>query len=276
MNMNKSSAQLVRGFSLIEIAIVLVIISVLLTIVVVPLSTQIEQRRRADTEKQLESIKEAIIGFALANNRFPCPSTDGVIYGAAASNGTESPVGGGACAVKLGYVPAVTLGIAPIDATGFAVDAWGSTKNRIIYAIADINIVAAGVCPAINHPLTTSPGGMKTATMDCLSSQKLITVCSATPVGGSPGAATGCSGVTLTSAAPFVLISLGSNAPTGAVAGSDEAHNVDGKLSANQDLYFVARTPSPIGAPGGEFDDIVVWPSLNTIFGRMVQAGKLP
>jgi hypothetical protein len=47
-------------------------------------------------------------------------------------------------------------------------------------------------------------------------------------------------------------------------------------LLANQDNYFVSRTPSVSTATGGEFDDIVTWGSLNTLFARMVQAGKLP
>ena len=120
-----------RGFSLIEIAVVLLIISVLISIVAIPLATQIEQQRVAETNKQLDVIKEALIGYALANGRLPCPATSG-------SNGTEAPIGGGACTVKAGYVPAATLGISPVDSSGFAIDAWGTTQNRIIYAVANI------------------------------------------------------------------------------------------------------------------------------------------
>ena len=258
-----------RGFSLIEIAVVLLIISVLISIVAIPLATQIEQQRVAETNKQLDVIKEALIGYALANGRLPCPATSG-------SNGTEAPIGGGACTVKAGYVPAATLGISPVDSSGFAIDAWGTTQNRIIYAVANIASASGTGCPAggVAFPLTTS-SGMKSATMDCLSYQstlspsKLLSVCSTTPT-GSAGAATACpTGATLTSSAPFVLISLGKNAPTGGTAG-DEAHNID------QDLFFVSHNPATAGATAGEFDDIVVWPSLNTLFARMVQAGKLP
>ena len=64
-----------NGFSLVEIAVVLVIISVLIAIVAVPLATQIEQRRTEATLKQLEVIKEALIGFATAKGRLPCPAT---------------------------------------------------------------------------------------------------------------------------------------------------------------------------------------------------------
>ena len=263
-----------RGFSLIEIAVVLLIISVLISIVAIPLATQIDQQRVTDTNKQLDLIKEAVIGFALANGRLPCPATDGTKYGTSNSNGMENPLGGGACMVKVGYVPAVTLGTYPVDSSGFAIDAWGTTQNRIIYAIADINITSINsTCPKlVNHPLTnsaTTGNDIKAATMDCLASKTLISVCSTTPIGAA-GAATACpAGATLTSSAPFVLISLGKNAPTGGTAG-DEAHNID------QDLFFVSHTPTTSGTAAGEFDDIVVWPSLNTLFARMVQAGKLP
>ena len=277
-----------NGFSLIEIAVVLVILSVLIAIVAVPLATQLDQQRTVETNKQLETIKEAIIGFALVNGRLPCPATDGNIYGATTSNGFESPQGGGPCTVKLGYVPAVTLGVSPVDTFGFAIDAWGMTQNRILYAVADINIAATiPVGPpcstAVNSPLTTAPTltndqSMRAATMDCLASKPLINVCSTNP-GVAAGTATACSPLTatLTSSAPFVLISLGKNAPTELAggAGADEAQNIDGRSKAQQDLVFVSHTPTA-GAANGEFDDIVVWPSLNTLFARMVQAGKLP
>ncbi len=55
-------------------------ITLLLGDLFVRLSTQVDQRRYAETEKQLEHIREAVIGFALANRYLPCPAvsaTDG-------------------------------------------------------------------------------------------------------------------------------------------------------------------------------------------------------
>lgn len=267
-----------RGFSLIEIAIVLVIISVLVTIVAVPLSTQIEQRRLADTEKQLETIKEAIVGFAIANGRFPCASRP-------SDNGVESIVSptSGVCNSYSGLLPAVTLGLSPIDANGFAIDAWQTSQNRIRYAVMHIPSTSGSNCPTV--PVTepfTKKGGMNAATMECLASYNndvsapyltLISVCAQSPTTSAPWPQPFCAASKLTVSAPFVLISQGKNAPTGAALGSDEAFNAGTK---GDGTVFVARNPSAAGALGGEFDDIVVWPSLNTIFGRMVQAGKLP
>ena len=53
-----------RGFTLIELAVVVAIFGLLLTILVVPLSTQFDQQRAAETQKQLENVREALIGFA--------------------------------------------------------------------------------------------------------------------------------------------------------------------------------------------------------------------
>ena len=51
---------------------------------------------------------------------------------------------------------------------------------------------------------------------------------------------------------------------------ADELFNVGGGPT------FVSHTPSQTGSCAGEFDDLVTWPSINTIFARMVQVGRLP
>ena len=271
--MKTTQPRLNHGFSLIEIAIVLVIISVLVSIVAIPLSTQLEQRRIEDTNKQLETIKEALIGYALANGRFPCAAgpTD---------NGRESlttTAASGACNKYIGFVPAVTLGLSPIDSSGFAVDAWGLTQNRIGYAVSRVNVPAGTIPipPSCTLPLDnvfTKTDGMRSATMSCLGdtslplSLNMLTVTTTTVT----NVAAGCNPVNLTTKAPFVVFSLGKNAATGGTD-PDEAQNKN-----NSATTFVSHTPTTAGSCAGEFDDLVTWPSLNTIFARMVQAGKLP
>jgi len=49
-----------RGFTLIELAIVLVIVTILIGGLAVPLSAQIQARRIAETKKTLEEAREAI------------------------------------------------------------------------------------------------------------------------------------------------------------------------------------------------------------------------
>src|SRR5437762_13518430 len=66
-----------KGFSLVELAVALAIIALLLAGALIPLSTQVEVRNVADTQRRIESIREAILGFAQANGRLPCPAYGG-------------------------------------------------------------------------------------------------------------------------------------------------------------------------------------------------------
>lgn len=236
----------VRGFSLVEIAVVLVIISVLITMVAVPLATQVEQRRIEDTQKLLENAKDALYGFAAANGRLPCPAIS-------TSAGRESPIGGGACTQLVGFLPAVTLGIMPVDSLGFANDAWadGTLARRIGFAVSNSNGFA----------LTTTDG-VKTATMALVAASTThLYVCGTGLAAAPPTTDCGATVITLADKAPAVLFSLGKNNATNSF---DETNNQNG------DRVFSS------GTPNATFDDSVTWMSLNTLFDRMLKAGKLP
>src|SRR5712671_4311276 len=70
-----------EGFSLVELAVALAIIALLLAGALIPLSTQIDVRNSADSQRTMESIRDAIIGFAQANGRLPCPANGGTPAG---------------------------------------------------------------------------------------------------------------------------------------------------------------------------------------------------
>ena len=72
--MHRSVSQ--KGFSLIEIAIVLVVLGLLLGGLLGPLSVRVEQQERAKTQALLEEIKEALLGYAAINGYLPCPTTE--------------------------------------------------------------------------------------------------------------------------------------------------------------------------------------------------------
>ena len=98
------------GFTLIELAIVLFILTLMLAGFLVPLATQVDQRNISDTQKTLEDIKEALVGFATANGRLPRPAVS-------ATNGTER----GACVTEAncsGFIPWTALGVSKLDAWG--------------------------------------------------------------------------------------------------------------------------------------------------------------
>jgi len=62
-----------KGFSLVEIAIVLVIIGMILGTAVTLWRSSIGATKLSTTKSNLENIKNSIINFAIANGRLPCP-----------------------------------------------------------------------------------------------------------------------------------------------------------------------------------------------------------
>ena len=106
--------------------------------------------------------------------------------------------------------------------------------------------------------------------MDCLSQAAvgMLTVNTTIITGTTlPGT---CTPSPLATKAPFVIFSLGKNGLT-AGTGADETTNL-----VTNAVTFISNTPTIAASCAGEFDDIVTWGSLNTLFARMVQAGKLP
>lgn len=114
-----------EGFSLIEIAVALFILTILLGVSLIPLTTQVEQRKVGETRKALEEIREALIGFAIANGRLPCPDTD---TDPVATGFGEEEASCPAPAAE-GYLPWKTLGVARMDA--FGITRSSATSPRI-------------------------------------------------------------------------------------------------------------------------------------------------
>jgi prepilin-type N-terminal cleavage/methylation domain-containing protein len=266
----------VRGFSLIELAVVLLILGALFAGILIPFTTQVELRRVSDTQKTLFEIREALIGFAAANGRLPCPAS-------AASNGLEEYAAGGNstngnCANFFdGFVPGVVLGVGPTDGNGYVLDAW---NNRIRYAATNSNVVPAGTpLPApVNFDFTgmgtfpSSSGEMRNVTMANLSPN--LRVCS-TATGIS---ATSCSaGTMLVDGAVAVIYSTGANTarPDPGGVRIDENANPNPNI-AGGNVIFVSHERAGETAPNGEFDDIVIWLSPNILYARMIAAGRLP
>jgi len=105
-----------HGFTLIELAVVLTIIALLIGSLLIPLTTQIDVAKIRSTEKTLEQVKEALIHYAVANNRLPCPATD-VDTGLEVNTVMN-------CQME-GYFPWANLGMGRYDA-------WG---NPFIYRV---------------------------------------------------------------------------------------------------------------------------------------------
>lgn len=242
-----------RGFSLIEMAVVLFVIALVIGSLLVPLVTQVEQRQIGDTQKTLEEIKEALLGFAVANSYLPCPDTTG--------DGASDPAGAGACPNYEGFVPWTTLGVSRGDA-------WG---NRFRYRVASefTNTPSSGTC-------ATGDGRMG------LCDTGNITVVTRTSSKAFQN---------LASNVVAVIVSHGRNGyGATSVDGSARAGvpgtNTDEAVNTDSNTTFGFRTATAVNTPCSdtatppqsfcEFDDIVVWIPRFTLFNRMVAAGKLP
>lgn len=249
------------AFSLLEMLIVVLIMTLALSALAVPFAAQVQLRRHEETRRLLDEAKEALLGFAAAHGRLPCPASE-------SSRGLESFAPGGDASngrcsrFHDGYLPGATLALSPLDAEGFVRDAWMHPRNRIRYAVfgdgASINGIA--------QPLTRG-NGMQAATLPALgAASHYLFICTRV----NPASASDCGPAAnqLTRRAAFVLVSSGANAIATPLPGSDEARNLDGHG------VFVSREFS--ATPGDEFDDIVQWVAVHLVINRLILAGRLP
>lgn len=246
--MRRHYNNLKNGFTLIEMAIVLMIVGLLLGGILVPLGSQIEQRKNSDTQKALAEIQEALIGYTLAYGRLPCPSDPSTTPGTSRATCTTA-------ADSTGILPWITLGVGETDA-------WG---NRYTYRVTSAFADAISDATYTSGCTSPDPSPAPTQASFALCSVGNLTVLSA---------ATG--GVTIANNVPAVVISHGkqaagaytttSSSQTPVGSNPDEKANSDG--SAN--LNYVSHPPTTT------FDDLLVWISPNILRNRMVAAGKLP
>lgn len=217
------------------------ILTLLLGSILFPLAVQIDQRRNAQTERQLEQIKEALIGYAIINRNLPCPAVS-------STNGTEDRTGTSCTGGKrVGFLPWVTLGLDPADA-------W---DNLFRYSVSPSHTISD---PATNFTLDDS-GDITIKTRDTAGAPVNLSNVGAIPVailshGKNGFGATGRDGV-----ARFT--------PAGWIGDERDNRNI-----AN--TFFWRPRTEQTAAPGGEFDDIVAWITPNILNSRMVAAGRLP
>lgn len=210
-------------------------------------SAQMERIATADTQHRLDEARDALLGFAAANGRLPCPAVGG-------TTGVEAPLGGGICSDNWdGFLPAITLGIGPTDQNGYALDGWG---NPIRYTVTK---ATAGQVSTANQIKAAWNAGTLAAD---------LRVCStATGMSGTGVSATCASGSELANNAVAVVYSRGRNGAIAPVSADEQANG-------DADRLFVSHTPTPAGA--NEFDDLVIWISPNILYNRMIAAGRLP
>jgi len=124
-----------QGISLIEMAITLIIVSLLLGSLLSPLPTQIEAAHLKHTQSQLETIKQALLGYVVLNGFLPCPDVD--------RDGIGDRETAQQCVYEYqeGWLPWLELGVAQYDT-------WG----RLFRYRVDSNFNNQ---QGITHPITT-------------------------------------------------------------------------------------------------------------------------
>jgi len=105
-----------RGFSLVELSVVLVVVGLLLGMAYTGVSKRVEVDLRAKSRQLIQELNQSIVGFALQHYRLPCPDQNG--------NGLEQ------CGTIAGEFPWKTVGLTfkPVGATDIPLR-YGAYQN---------------------------------------------------------------------------------------------------------------------------------------------------
>jgi prepilin-type N-terminal cleavage/methylation domain-containing protein len=236
-------ARVASGFTLIEMAVVVVVIALILGSILIPLNTQVRERNVAETQRKLEETRQALIGYAMVKGRLPRPAES-------ATNGVERAAACTAEAQCTGFVPWITLGTPRADN-------WG----KLIRYSVNSNYAggASGTATIAAAQFTLTAGARTVKTRDAAGTQQ-----------------------DLAQNVPAVFFShgersLGTSIDGTAFPDSPNANADEDANAAAGAVTFYSRSASDnASAPGGEFDDLVLWIPPGQLFTQLVAAGWLP
>jgi len=242
-----------RGFSLVELAVVMSIVAFLLGGLMYTLSAQTEQRNFEETRRRLEQARELLLSFALVNSRLPCPGV---------ATGDEAGGGAAACTTAYGgFLPARAIGFQPTNNAGFGLDPWG---NRIRYAVSATTWGTTRFTKQHSSIPITDAWLVTTTPND-------LVICGSASVVTGTSCGTAAS-VTNQNLVVAIIFSTGKNgALTPCATCLDERAN-----TIVVDPVFVFHTPTPSTAANGEFDDQFAWITVGELYGKLIAAGVLP
>lgn len=236
-----------NGFTLVEIAVVMVIAGLLLGGLLVPLSAFVQQRGYAETRQALDDIRQALLGYAMAHGQLPCPAKSHL------DGAEDRDMATGKCRVvsgnvSVGFLPWAELGVPRLDA-------WGHLYRYSVSATYADALVKITLSPLTARAITIKSRD------DAGTEFKLTTD---------------------DNRSPAAVISMGANGAlaygsSGTQTSNASATNVDEQVNALGGTTFFSRSHAAnTGAVGGEFDDVVVWIAPGIYASKMVEAGQLP
>jgi prepilin-type N-terminal cleavage/methylation domain-containing protein len=271
---------LARGFTLIEIAIVLVILTLLLVIVAPLAIGQAEISRRATTRARMDNIDKSLVLFVQRNQRLPCPA-DGSLDNTNAANGVENRDATGNCIgnQQTGIVPFRSLGLGEEDATDgrnlrftFRIGSELAKPGALNMTYCDP--VGTGGTAGSHNPCDTTCTSTSAST-SCTSVTNFLTnygLSVADAVTGIPitnGAAAAATG------AAYILISHGTNqggsyTPAGVLttanptSGTNEAFNHNNQALRVPPLFYSEGSENN-SETSAHFDDVVRRPTVQSV-----------
>jgi len=244
-----------RGFTLIEIAIVLVIVGLLITGTIGAIQPLVQNSRVTQTGTKLDRVELALLAYVIQNGCLPCPgdptpATGGdagwsqtaatAYYGPNYTSANRPCASPGTCLNTVGILPWNVLGLRQAD----AIDAW---QDYISYAVTSALTVDAGA-----SMVRTPPVGYPAGTLTVANN----------------------SGTNQTTAAAYVLISHGADRSFAfAAANGVTMPDPHGVTTTNQQVNSPAagtattfRQDRPVKAEGASyFDDIVRYRTAPTL-----------
>ena len=245
-----------RGFSLVELSIVVLVIGIVLTMGIGAWTANLENQAHAATAQRQAAIKETLTGYLRRNSRLPCPDTDFT-----APDGIENRTAAGdpttACSAAFGILPYTTLGLAR-DA---ARDGWG---NLFSYHVSNTDITAAS-----SGNWSANTDWTRTAWFRS-GNTGLLTV----------NDRNGATVVPISTGVVAVVVSHGRNGfgaytvggtrNTLPTAGTDEANNTNADTT-----YYRRELTTNDAAAGGAFDDHVLILTANDLLDPLFRDGSL-
>jgi prepilin-type N-terminal cleavage/methylation domain-containing protein len=287
-----------RGFTLVEVAVVLVILALITAMWTGVVRGITALQRASSTQTKLDTATEALTSFVRAYGRLPCPA-DGSLDASDAQAGRERRDANGDCSnlQRFGVVPWLSMGLTE-DAV---IDGYGA---RLMYRVApgltrQLSMRMEGCDPAGTGPAQTAPvsrpppgAGLIPETMGfgpppnqacvytCVKADPLTCTSVVNVLAGRGLEVRNGAGVPQTTAAAYVLLSHGENraggyaASTGLIlaavgaTGPGEAQN-----AASAPLAPFYTDTAIDTTPADYFDDIVRRP---TVLAVVTKAGTGP
>lgn len=276
------------GFSLVELAISLVIIALVLVLFIGASSGFVNTKRYEVTALKLKAIENAIALFVAQNKRLPCPA-DGTIPSGNPGSGVSQPNVAGDCLPLAtpqlnGVVPALTLGLSESD----VLDGW---NNRITYRVySGVNgsltrtdgMDMTWCDPAGTAGNAVLPNNLCTQAVPTCSSAALTNCVTPTQFLANKGlriqnaAGTPLMDPATGQGAAYILISHGENregaysqsgalqGPTGPSVGTEEANNRNNTNLRLPPNYYVDADFNGSDS-ANHFDDLVLRPSIISV-----------